>query len=142
MSIFANRGQWSDLILSGDHATIELKNHAKGKSGFRRAQISIQLPLKSITVQVDFLGERFFDDFSLFVIEDFLIGSAIAPVSRFCRDAKSAVKRNFWLREDFAEFRDQVLVAKDPVDDDFRAVAIGVSEIVDRKSAASEILIE
>jgi len=29
MSISANRGQWSDLILSGDHGTIELKNHAK-----------------------------------------------------------------------------------------------------------------
>ena len=38
MSISANRGQWSDLIFSGDHKTIELENPAKGKSAFRRAE--------------------------------------------------------------------------------------------------------
>src|SRR5438094_4859994 len=115
MSNSANRGQWSDLILSGDHKTIELENHAKGKSAFRRARISTRsaplLRLKPIAVQFDFFGECFFDDFSLVVIKDFLIRSAIRPVSGFGRDAKSAVKRNFQLREDFAEFRDQVLVA-------------------------------
>jgi hypothetical protein len=99
MSISANRGQWSDLILSGDHATIELKNHAKGKSAFRRARNSTRstppLRLKPIAVQFDFFGECSFDDSSLFVIEDLLIPSAIGPVSGFGRDAKSAVKRNF-----------------------------------------------
>src|SRR5438128_9999234 len=85
---------------------------------------------KTVAVQFDFFGECFFYHFPLFVIEDFLVGSSVGPIFRFGGYAKAAVKGDIQLREDFAELGEQVLVAKDAIDDDFRAGAVGVSEVV------------
>ena len=53
-----------------------------------------RLPLKTAAVQFDFSGKGVVDDSALFVVKDQLIRSAISPVFRFCRDAKSSVERD------------------------------------------------
>ena len=77
------------------------KTRTKSKLWIEPAQICFELRRKSITVQFNFSGERFFYDSPLLVVEHFLIWSLVGAIFRLRCDTESAVKRNVELRENF-----------------------------------------
>lgn len=97
-----NRGQLANAFgVINRHAGIQVKNRAEIKTALGGANLKIksisELRLKAVAVQFDFCGECFLYDFPLFLIEDFLIRSAIGPVFRLGFHAKRPVERDVYL---------------------------------------------
>ena len=81
----------------------------------------VELRRKSITVKINFFGERFLYDSPLLVVKHFPVWPAVATIFRFRCNTKGALKWNPELCEDFTQFHQQFFKADNSIDDDFAA---------------------
>src|ERR1041384_3479188 len=80
-------GLWRFSDECADAAGARLRNFCEN------AIVAMRDHLKMVTVQFDFTSKSFFDNRALSIIENFLVRSAILPVTRFRFDAERATER-------------------------------------------------